>query len=364
MPIRFDADRWNRLKNTCRRWWAGELDRPIVSVTLGGADPGRPAPEVPCHGFHSFHGLDTPAEQVVDTWHYDACRQVYLGDAYPRVFVNFGPGVTAAFLGADLINGQDTVWYHPKSEVGLADLRFEYDPDNPWFRRVKDLCRVGIERFGGQVQIDMTDLGGNLDTLSSFRPGENLLLDLYDDPETVKKLTWDAHELWHRYFAELNSILQSANQGYSCWDGTFSEEPYYILQCDFAYMIGPEMFDEFVRPELEATSNKLARTIYHLDGPGQLAHLDSLLSIEGLDGIQWIPGAGQPVEEHWLDVYCRIVNAGKKCQISSQYASFELVKKIADKTGKPGNIQYMTAGGLEDEPRMREAMKTLGVPAE
>lgn len=30
----------------------------------------------------------------------------------------------------------------------------------------------------------------------------------------------------------------------------FSEETWRVLRCDFSYMIGPDMFREFVNPEL------------------------------------------------------------------------------------------------------------------
>jgi hypothetical protein len=90
----------------------------------------------------------------------------------------------------------------------------------------------------------MTDLGGNLDILASFRPSDALLLDLYDHPEDIKRLTWQAHEAWWRYFNELNAVLRPPNPGYTAWTPIFSESPYYMLQCDFCYMIGPDMFDD------------------------------------------------------------------------------------------------------------------------
>jgi 5-methyltetrahydrofolate--homocysteine methyltransferase len=67
-----------------------------------------------------------------------------------------------------------------------------------------------------------------------------------------------------------------------------------MLSSDFSYLIGPAMFDEFVKPGLADSCRRLPHSFYHLDGPGQLAHLDSLLAIAELDGIQWVPGAGQP----------------------------------------------------------------------
>jgi hypothetical protein len=88
-----------------------------------------------------------------------------------------------------------------------------------------------------------------------------------------------------------------------------------MLQCDFAYMIGPQMFERFVMPDLEACCAALDHGFYHLDGVGQIVHLDYLFSLDRLRGIQWVPGSGQPVEEHWLPLLRRIRDAGKLCYL-------------------------------------------------
>ena len=161
----------------------------------------------------------------------------------------------------------------------------------------------------------MTDLGGAVDVVSVFRPGEALLMDLYDHPGEVRRLTWEAHEAWWRYFDEIDAVLRPGNPGYTSWAPIFSEEPYYMLQCDFCYMIGPEMFDEFVKPELAASCRRIPRAFYHLDGAGQLPHLDSLLTIPELKGVQWIPGSGAKPQSQWPDVYRKIRRAGKYVQV-------------------------------------------------
>lgn len=58
---------------------------------------------------------------------------------------------------------------------------------------------------------------------------------------------------------------------------------------------------------------------YHLDGKGQLLHLDLLLAVPGLQGVQWIPGDGNPqsAEAAWWPVLQRIRAAGKLVQIFS-----------------------------------------------
>ncbi len=110
--------------------------------------------------------------------------------------------------------------------------------------------------------LGIPDIGGPIDVLSTFRPAENLLFDLYDHPEEVERLVWELHALWHRFFTEINSILMPVNPGYTNWSGIYNDQPFYILQADFAYIISPDMFDRFVKPELVATCKKLPGTIY------------------------------------------------------------------------------------------------------
>jgi hypothetical protein len=193
-------------------------------------------------------------------------------------------------------------------------MRIAYSEDDVWFARIADISRAAAQRWQGAVQVSVTDIGGGLDILASFRPSEKLLLDLYDSPERVKELTWQIHEAWLRYYEYFDVLLKSTNPGYSAWPSIFSSDPHYMLQCDFAYMIGPDMFDEFVRPELAAVCKKLPNCMYHLDGPGQIPHLDSLLSIPELKGIQWVPGAGNPDARYWPEIYQKIRKAGKLIQ--------------------------------------------------
>lgn len=323
--IDFDAGRWDQIEADATAWWAGDLKRPLIQMRLTGADPRRPEPKLPRVHRTAHYGFDVAPEDVVDRWDYNLSQVCYLGDAFPTVHPDFGPGVVAAFLGSDTVVDEDTVWFHLAEDVAVSDLRLDANDTNPWFVRVRDLMASALERWHGLVQVGMTDLGGNLDIVSSFRPSEKLLLDLYDDPEGVKARTWDAHHAWWHYYEALNKVLQPVNPGYTAWTPIFSADPYYMLQCDFCFMISPDMFDAFVKPELEASCKRLTHPFYHLDGPGQLPHLDSLLKINDLKGIQWIPGAGQPDVTHWPEVYRKIRDAGKFIQFFGQVDTFEKV---------------------------------------
>ncbi|MEI8313146.1 MAG: hypothetical protein WCH98_20545, partial [Verrucomicrobiota bacterium] len=326
MSIAFDSSRWENIRSISRKWWAGELERPLIPARVLGRDPGRPEPRLPLLGQGNCHDFSITPEQIIDRIDYDLSCYHFLGDAFPYFNMDcFGPGIVAAFLGAKLDNSSGRVWFHPPADTPIAELHFQFDPDNVWFQRVCDIYREGMRRWQGVVLMGMTDLGGVVDILSSFRPGDALLMDLYDEPEEVKRLIGEIHELWHHYYAALNEVLQPVNPGYSDWSRIYSDTPGYILQADFAYMISPEMFDEFVLPELAASCRKLSRPFYHLDGKGQLPHLDSLLRIPELAGVQWIPGDGQPDCRHWPEVYQKIAGAGKKIQLIGDLQTLDAV---------------------------------------
>ena len=71
------------------------------------------------------------------------------------------------------------------------------------------------------------------------------------------------------------------------------------------------MFEEFILPELEETSLVFEHTTYHLDGVEQLRHLDMILSVKGIDNIQWTRVAGQPKTSASIEALRKIQAAGK-----------------------------------------------------
>ena len=327
LKLHFTEQDWERIERDWTAWWEHELDRPMVVILS------TEGSEVPFQGFTSNFPLDVPAEEVVDHYgrHLEA-RYVY-GDGWPRWWPNFGPGIMAGFLGANVHCVPDTVWFSPARQVPIGGLHLAYDPDNVWWKRVKDLTRVAVERWGDQVTVGHTDLGGNLDVLASMRDTQQLLFDLYDAPDEVERLTEEITGLWLRYYDELYAIIRQAGRGTTPWAAIWSPGRCYMLQCDFAYMISPEMFERLVMPYLTACCDALDHGFYHLDGRGQLVHLDMLLSIARLRGIQWVPGDGNPPPERWPAVLKRIRDAGKLCQL---YVSAQGARAIVRELGGRG----------------------------
>jgi 5-methyltetrahydrofolate--homocysteine methyltransferase len=177
---------------------------------------------------------------------------------------------------------------------------------------VVNFFEAAMEKWHGRVVVSMVDLGGVMDVLQTFRGAENLLMDLYDSPDEVLRCIREIQSMWLLCYRKLNAIMESEAEGYSDWWLMYGEKPGYILQSDFSYMIGPDMFRTFVAPELSSTAASMTNAVYHMDGIGQIPHLDQILSIDGIKGIQWVPGSGTPEEQNWDWILERILASGKK----------------------------------------------------
>ena len=82
MAVHFDMERMERAKCNHMRWWAGELDRPLVKVTI---EDMYEVPEHPVPVLSQATCLDFrwSPEQVVDALDNDLSRQEYLGVPSP-----------------------------------------------------------------------------------------------------------------------------------------------------------------------------------------------------------------------------------------------------------------------------------------
>ncbi|MFP4054684.1 MAG: hypothetical protein ACLFV7_12555 [Phycisphaerae bacterium] len=366
MSIAFSQQRWDRTRQDYAAWWAGESDRPMVPVTVTGRDPERNAPRRNHRGRTAAYDLDrASAEEIVDSEDHFLAGLEFRADGFPQTWLDYGPGVLAVFLGARGEITRQTVWFHPPAggeDTPPGEMNLQLRPDHPWLERIEAIISAARERWGSLVQVGMTDLGGAVDVISTFRPGEKLLLDLYDHPADVERLTWQVHEAWFAVWDRLNALLQPTNPGYTAWAGIFSPRPHYMFQCDFAYMIGPEMFERFVLPELSASFARVEHAFYHLDGVGQLPHLDMLLADENLRGIQWVPGDGQKPCGEWPDVYRRIQDAGKLIQFFGPIGDLE---KLVDDLGSPaGIVTGLQQLSPQEYDRAAPVLERLGVPGD
>lgn len=312
---------WKETKLQYEKWWSKELKKPLISINA--------RKKARQHQQHEWTGWDllrekANPEKAIDNFEAMAEDYLFLGEAYPNLWLNLGPGVLAAYITGFLGFSGYTAWFEYPMEWDDVDKSLiSINQDNEWLVYTKKLAHLVGERSQGKFLTGMTDIGGIADVLASLRGTENLLLDLMDQPERVLHSMDRILELWHYVYDEIDSILSRYMEGTSAWMGLWCPEKWYPIQCDFSAMISPKMFEKFVAPYLREQARRLDHTIYHLDGPGEIRHLDILLDIDEIDGIQWVPGAGAEdvTSEVWLELYKKIQKKGKLLVLNSDSAA-------------------------------------------
>lgn len=336
----FNHSDWQRIKQDYTAFWKAELDRPLITAY---------GPKDSSQGSGLFHNPYTPedsAEVIVSLAKKSVENTLCYGDAFPCFWPNFGPGLTTAMVNiCGMHYSADTIWFEPKEMKHLQDINIKADLKNEWFVKIKKVTRLAVEKFGSRAQVGFTDLGGNLDLLSACRTPNNLLMDLLDCPDEVKRVTQEFHDAWWTYYNELAGIIEKQNLGFTPWASTWAPGKTYIMQCDFASMISPDMFKEFVVPEIQKTCQKLDYTFFHLDGPMMVPHVEHLIDLEELAGIQWVPGAGAPSGDTWTDLIQRILEAGKLVQlITKREQTLNAIRNFGSK-----NIMYLVTESLSPD---------------
>jgi len=295
-------------------WWRREvLDRAPVHITIRREKPFLPPPEWR-HASPRERWLDVEyqAERALAS----CANTLYLGDAMPVAWPNLGPEVFTAWYGAGLEFTDTTSWSVPILHDWAEADRLRLDMDNFYFRKMVELTDAFIEKGRGRFITGLTDFHPGGDHLAALRDPQNLAVDVIEHPEEIKRLLKRAEADYFRAYDVFYRKLRSAGLPISTWIPVVADGRFYVPSNDFSCMISKEQFDDLFLPGLAAECRFLDHSIYHLDGPGALRHLDSILSIEELDALQWVCGAGNEGFARWAWVYQRAKEAGKGVVVS------------------------------------------------
>jgi len=302
----------NEAKQRLHAFWAGgAYERCCLHITASAGKQGESRPPAPASTTQAWEDLGLRTRMAA----WNAENTLHFAEAVPSAFVNFGPGCLAAMVGGTYQWAPGTVWF--ENEPLITDWA---DPPPPVLNKASEMYQLAdafTEKLlaAGEVRFftSITDIGGSYDILAALRGTQNLLLDLYDHPEEVKAYAEQLQPVWMAYFNQYAQRAIKRQGGVTNWMSIWSDTPWYPLQCDFSYMLSPEMFEEFILPDLRWYTEQLDRSVYHLDGPGELPHVKHLLTLPRLNAIQWTAGDGNaPLwHERWYGLFEEIQSAGK-----------------------------------------------------
>lgn len=347
-------------------WWRHEVSgRPVMLLT---------APDV-SDDAHSAPPVSQPDD--LDRWWSDPTHVIprlkralastyYGGEALPLAFP-VSPGlvsITNKYLGApNIFVNQNTTWSEPIISDWTTRPKLQFDAQNDWWRRTVRLLEAGVamvRELGAPVFLGIPDLNGPTEILSGLRGQQRFAMDFYDNPDEIDPALREVQDAWFEVYKRCTAIAHTCG-GYFCWMGVWSERPMIDLQSDFSCLISSEMFDHYLLPYIVEQARAIERTIYHLDGPGAVRHLDSLLAVEEINAIQWIQGAGAGRMSEWIGLLKRIQDGGKLISVTCDPDEVPLLQNALDSS----SLMLVVSAGSRSEADelIRNADHAAGVGA-
>ena len=358
----------NALISNFENWWAHKLDRPIIQVTLNDASRNVSGDffgsEYRKKILSASYDMNMPVEEAAKVIEQAYLSVSFLGDAFP-VFYMRPTGVLGAYIGQSWGINQNlgTVWFNKTNQTLEEIADSTINMNNPLLERSIALTEAAQKCFNGNIAIGFPDFGGVFDILASMYDPNELLPDLYDDEEAVKKAANGIFECLKSAIKLFESHIDIQGLlGYTCWATMLSQKPYYVMQNDFSAMIGPKMFDDYYLPILREESRMVDRTFYHLDGPGAVCHLDSIVSVDEIAGVQWVNGAGAAGLDQWPDIYRKIIAKNKLCQVFINGANeLHYIDNIVDIVGTTKGLCFICTGNISEEKEFEKYLCRYGV---
>jgi len=314
-------------------FWEGELiDRPVVQFFV----PKRPGEWVPLplsgHATSAHRWMD--AQFQADLALAQLSNLEFLGDTMPIAFPNLGPELFSAFYGCPIHFGDfGTSWTDPVLEDWDEVDSLQFDDDNVYLKTLEQMTDTLLEVGAGKFITGMTDWHPGGDAIAAFRDPADLALDMILHLDEVHALLDRLEADYFRIYDVFYRKLRDAGQPITTWTPLVCDCKYYVPSNDFSIMISSQMFDDVFLPGIIRECQFLDRSIYHLDGPGALRHLDSLLAIPELDALQWVFGAGNEGFHRWVDVYQRVQAADKGIQVICTLEEVPAVMETLDPHG-------------------------------
>lgn len=315
MPIERIPDWEKRMERQDAFWDKAIIDRPVVHIAFPETNPDYPEP--PEKNFPDFKTKWFDAEYQAEKKLHQIMNTAYAGDALPVANPNLGPEVFSAYFGAELEYESDrTSWAIPNLESWNDLEKVKFSEDNVFWQKTLEITNALLELGKNKFYTGITDLHPGGDAIAAFRDPLNLNIDMIECPNNVKELLIEVTERYFYTYDYFYNHLRKAAQACTCWARIVSSKKWYVPSNDFSCMISKEMFDDVFLPGIIEECKHMEASIYHLDGPEALRHLDSLLEIKELNAIQWVYGAGQGRASDWMHIYKKCQEAGKGLQIN------------------------------------------------
>lgn len=348
---------WEETKEKFRNYWKQQnTGRPLMIVWAEKEDA-KPLPEelIPADTQDQYMN----PERMVARYRHFCENHEFLGESFPNMSVDFGPGSVAAYLGSDIEFRDDTVWFTECVEDWEETGKLTFDPDNLWLKKHMEVVQECRKLADGDFLIPIPDLMENIDVLASLRGAQNTVYDLIDEPEEMEERIRQVTDVYFEYYDRFYELVKEQD-GASCYTvfQIWGEGKTAKLQCDFSALMSPGQFREFIQESLRRQAGQLDHVLYHLDGPDAIKHMDALMEIEEIDALQWTSGDHGPdgTLEEWYEIYDKARRAGKSLWIKVYSGNVDdwirNVDRLVKRYGSHSMLLYFNPMPLADAEKL------------
>lgn len=328
-------------------------DRPPVNITLE-KDGYIPLPK---KKYNCWEDMWMDFEFRTEEYIHKFSNTLYIGDSLPIAFPNMGPECFSAWCGCGYNYGERTTWSEPIIRNWETDYdKGKFDWEHPLLKKTIEFTDVLLDASEGRFLVGYTDFHPGGDHIAALREPQDLAMDMIDNVDYVKRKLAESYPDYFKMFDFFYEKLKAAGMPSSTWLPLAFDGKLYVPSNDFSCMISKDTFDDIFLPGLIEECRFFDRSIYHLDGPGALQHLDSLLEIKELNAIQWVCGSGNEGFKRWITVYMKIQQGGKALEIFLDVSDLDLLFENL----KPEGIWIGGISGVDDEETADYVLKRVG----
>lgn len=346
---------WENAQKRLEAFWHNEiLDRPCIQIYAPApeADYADLEPLTECN--HDIRWTDP--EIYFNSFREEYMHTRYLGEAFPNLYPNWAG--EAQMFGCPIKYDKDTIWVRPAANTVLDVDAEKLDIDHPTVHQLLEKLAYCAEHGSGEAFIGMPPMGNVGDSLARICGYNNLCIDLIDNPEEIFIIEEKLTAFWKQMYEKVYRTINQYMKGSCGWLPSWHPGRSAIIEFDFGALVSPEMFRKYL-PYLLERAEFVEKTIYHLDGPDALIHLDTILAQKEFHAIQWEPGVACENILEYIPVMQKIQAAGKGLYIASPRYSAEAVLELLKNLRPEGLIIPLTVSSVDEGERFLETVEKM-----
>jgi len=296
-------------------WNMEVLDRGCISVTApGGEMPADIDELISDHIWWQIMGItkEMTPHHLVKAFMKLISKTHFMGEALP--VVNIPGNILFTALGGKGEIREKTIWVEPTIRNCGDWEKYRFDPENQGVRKAIEWTRILAREAPGNYLMQSTGCIGALDTMAIMEDTSQFYMDLVTEEceDAVKNAHRECLKGCKYYMEEMDKLTHDTGQkGFYSFPGIYAPRRINFFSADWSGSISPRLFEKWMVPEIETMAGFCPYSIYHLDGPEAVKHLPMIAEVKELNGIQYIPGAGNEDIKDALPVYKKIQQLGK-----------------------------------------------------